>query len=198
MLLHKKACIYTESCISSFLLKCLFGFVAISVSLFQDYRGLQSKVCSTSSLNSESSSISRSFRSAIDINDDANESSALLSREADSIPFSPPTMPLLQDTAISNPISIKGKRFGREMLLSNSAPASGSSSPLPGYRNSPRQQFYRVRKSSSSNSFTLFAGKSSKYKSKIQYLPSSLIFLVLPNTCIPNYASYWSPGEECT
>ena len=54
---------------------------------------------------------------------------------------------------------IKNKRLNKDWMLSSSAPTSASSSPLPGHRNSPRQQFYRVRKSSSSSSLTVFVGK---------------------------------------
>ena len=143
----------------------LRGNLIVTVCLhFQDYRGLHSKICSTSSLYSESSSVGHSYSSAIDIHDDASESSSLLSRDvSESFPLSPPTMPLMQDSMSSKPMPIKGKRFNRDVMLSSSAPASGSSSPLPGFRNSPRQQFYRVRKSSSSNSFTVFVGMSNIY-----------------------------------
>ena len=131
----------------------------------QDYRGLQSKVCSTSSLNSEPASAGQSLSNAIEIaRDDACETSSLLGRDnPDSLPLSPPVSSMMQSGKSSNPISIKNKRLPRDLILSSSAPTSASSSPLPGHRNSPRQQFYRVRKSSSSSSLTVFVGRFFRY-----------------------------------
>ena len=123
---------------------------------------MQSKVCSTSSLNSDPNptSVSHSLSSAIEIaRDDAGETSSLLGKDnIESLPLSPPVFSMMQSGS-SNPISIKNKRLNsRDLMLSSSAPTSASSSPLPGHRNSPRQQFYRVRKSSSSSSLTVFIG----------------------------------------
>jgi len=156
----------------------------------KDYRGLQSKVCSTSSLNSEPASAGQSLSNAIEIaRDDACETSSLLGRDnPDSLPLSPPVSSMMQSGKSSNPISIKNKRLPRDLILSSSAPTSASSSPLPGHRNSPRQQFYRVRKSSSSSSLTVFVAGAPEEKPPIYvpYLSPLVLRKELENLLINN------------
>ena len=135
---------------------------------------MNSKICSSSSLNSDAS---HSLSKPIEICESSSnpmlsaskESGSSNTSESGSISGSCSSTQQLEQffspnstlsSPASKPVSIKSsKRFSLEMMLSTSAPSSASSSPI--LSSSGRPAFFKHRKTSSTSSgnFNMFMGE---------------------------------------